>query len=151
MTTTGKRPHAGSPWLRATIPLRRTATSVARCFTLQDRAGWKKPWCKRDAPFKGIRSSLQYGASWRCLAAMGRYAEAEEHFRQALALDRNFSIACYYFADFYAARGMFAEALPFAEKAFSFGPGSMLIIGLYAGLLVRTGEQERGEEMCPGG
>jgi len=82
-----------------------------------------------------------------CLGAAGRYAEAEEHFRQTVDLDPNFVWAHYYLAELYAARQMFVEALPIAERAHSLGPWSRPSAGLYAGLLVRLGEQDRGREV----
>lgn len=81
-----------------------------------------------------------------CLAVVGRYAEAEMHLRQILDLDQDFALAYYVLANNYAARGMFAEALPFAEKAFSLSP-RYPASGIYAGLLVRLGEQDRGREI----
>jgi len=82
-----------------------------------------------------------------CLGAAGRYAEAEEHFRQVLSLDPNFFWGYQYFAEFFAARGMFSEALPLAEKAFTLAPWNAPSVGVYAGLLVRTGQPDRGKEI----
>ena len=82
-----------------------------------------------------------------CLGAVGRYAEAEEHLRQVRDLDPNFFWAYYFFADLYAARQMFVEALPFAAKAHSLAPWYTPGVGIYAGLLVRTGQQDRGREV----
>ncbi len=82
-----------------------------------------------------------------CLGAAGRYAEAEEHFRQARDLDPHFVWAHHYLAELYAARQMFIEALPFAKRAHSLGPWSLPSVGLYAGVLVRLGEQDRGREI----
>jgi tetratricopeptide (TPR) repeat protein len=82
----------------------------------------------------------------QCLAAAGRYPEAEAHLRQILDFDANVVLAYSGLANLYAARGMFAEALPFAEKAYSLlrGPSAT---GMYAGLLLRTGEKGRGNEL----
>jgi len=82
-----------------------------------------------------------------CLGAAGRYTEAEEHFRQTIDLDPNFVWAHYYLAELYAARQMFVEALPIAEKAHSLGPWSKPSAGLYGGLLVRMGEPDRAKEI----
>jgi tetratricopeptide (TPR) repeat protein len=82
-----------------------------------------------------------------CLAAVGRYAEAEAHLRQILDLDPSAGLAYYALATVYAARSMFAEALPLAEKAFSLAPLYAPIIGVYAGLLVCIGEPNRGKEL----
>ena len=59
------------------------------------------------------------------------------------------SWAYYYLADVYAARQMFEEALPFAEKAFSLAPWYAPNVGVYAALLVRMGERDRGKESDP--
>jgi len=82
------------------------------------------------------------------LSAVGRYAEAEAHLRQVLDLDPNFAQAYAYLAALYAARRTFTEALPFAEKAYSLAPWHLLYAGACAGLLIRTGEQDRGKEMA---
>jgi TolB-like protein/Tfp pilus assembly protein PilF len=81
------------------------------------------------------------------LAAVGRYAEAEAHLRQLLDLDPNSALAYVGLANHYTTRGMFAEALPFAEKAYSLAPWAAQTAGFYAGLLVRTGEPNRGKEL----
>jgi eukaryotic-like serine/threonine-protein kinase len=81
------------------------------------------------------------------LYAVGRDAEAEEQFRQAMSLDANFFWAYVYLAESYAAGGRFAEALPLAEKAFSLTPWYPPSVGIYAGLLVRMGQSDRGTEL----
>jgi serine/threonine-protein kinase len=82
-----------------------------------------------------------------CLGGVGRFAEAEEQFRQAMYLDPNFSWAYLYLGELYAGRGMFAEALPVAEKAFALAPWFAPSVGIYAGVLSRTGQAERGREL----
>ena len=86
-----------------------------------------------------------YGAA---LGGVGRYAEAEEQFRQVMKLDSNFFWSYVYLAQLYAGRGMFSEALPVAEKAFALTPWYFPSIGLYSGLLVRTGEAVRGKDLA---
>jgi tetratricopeptide (TPR) repeat protein len=81
------------------------------------------------------------------LSTVGRDAEAEEQFRQAMHLDANFFWAYVYLAEFYAARGRSAEALPIAEKAFSLTPWYPPSVGIYAGLLARLGQPDRGKEL----
>jgi TolB-like protein/tRNA A-37 threonylcarbamoyl transferase component Bud32 len=81
-----------------------------------------------------------------CLGALGRYAEAEEHLRQAIYLDGNLW-GYSNLAINYAARGMFAEALPIAEKGFALTPWFAVSVGVYAGVLVRVGQPERGREL----
>jgi len=83
-----------------------------------------------------------------CLGAVGRDAEAVEHFRQAMHLDPNFFWAYVYLAEFYTAREKFEEALAAAEKAFALTPWYAPSVGLFAGLLVRTGQAGRGRELA---
>jgi eukaryotic-like serine/threonine-protein kinase len=87
--------------------------------------------------------------AWRamCLGTVGQYGEAEEQLRQAKDLDPNFFWASYFLAELYAARQMFAEALPHAERSYSLAPWHMPCVGLYAGVLVRTGQPERANEV----
>jgi TolB-like protein/tetratricopeptide (TPR) repeat protein len=82
-----------------------------------------------------------------CLAAAGRYTEAEGHLRQILDFDANVSLAFSGLASQYAAQRMSVEALPFAEKAHSMAPWAKQSRGLYAGLLIRAGEPDRGKEL----
>lgn len=82
-----------------------------------------------------------------CLGSVGRYAEAEDHFRQIISLDANYFWAYVYFAELYVARGMFEEAFPLAEKAFGLAPMDAPSVGVYAGLLVRLGQPKRGREL----
>lgn len=82
-----------------------------------------------------------------CLGAVGRYAEAEEHFRQARDLDPNFFWADVSLVALRVSRQMFTEALPVAEKAFSLASWYPPGVGIYAGLLVRLGQPERAGEL----
>ncbi|MEP7312932.1 MAG: TIR domain-containing protein [Pseudomonadota bacterium] len=81
------------------------------------------------------------------LSAVGRYEEAEELLQQSLDLGPDFMWTHYYRACIHAARQNFTDALPCAEKAFSLSPWYALCVGLYAGLLVRTGEPTQGREI----
>ena len=82
-----------------------------------------------------------------CLAAAGHFAEAEELLLQTRDLDPNFFLTHYHLAVLYTARQRFAEALPCAEKAFSLAPWYPATIGMYAGLLVRMGQPDRGKDV----
>jgi eukaryotic-like serine/threonine-protein kinase len=95
-----------------------------------------------DPLHPGIRSAIA-----GCLGAVGRYAEAEAHHRQLLEFHPGIGLSYAVLATLYAARRMFVEALPFAEKAHSLSPWVPQYTGLYAGLLVRTGEAERGQKL----
>jgi serine/threonine-protein kinase len=81
------------------------------------------------------------------LAAVGRYDEADEILYQSRDLDPNHLFAHLPLAISHAARQQFDQALPFAEKAFFLAPRHPPAVGIYAGLLVRTGEPDRGVEI----
>jgi TolB-like protein/Tfp pilus assembly protein PilF len=81
------------------------------------------------------------------LMGVGRYDEAEELLHQSRDLDPSFMPTHLYLGILHTARQKFAEALPFAEKAFSLAPWFASCVGLYAGVLVRTGEPDRGREI----
>jgi eukaryotic-like serine/threonine-protein kinase len=95
-----------------------------------------------DPLHSGIRSVMA-----QCLGAVGRYKEAEAHLRHILDFDPNSGLAYHGLTGLYVARGMFAEALPFAEKAHSLAPWHLPVTGIYAGLLIRTGEEDRGKHL----
>jgi eukaryotic-like serine/threonine-protein kinase len=130
--------HALSPWALAylasyyLLALGRRTEAVEQ----DERA------VQGDPLHPGIRLGMA-----RCLAAVGRYAEAEAHLRQLLDLDPNSAVAYVGLANYYATRRMFIEALPFAEKMYSLAPSAEQATGLYAGLLTRIGEQDRGKEL----
>jgi TolB-like protein/Tfp pilus assembly protein PilF len=92
--------------------------------------------------------NLMYRASLALsLMGVGHYDEAEERLLQNRDLDPDFMPTYLYLALPHVARQKFAEALPFAEKAFSLAPWFASCVGLYAGVLVRTGEPDRGREI----
>ncbi len=82
------------------------------------------------------------------LGAAGHFAEAEELLLQSRDLDPDFLWINYYLADLHASRGQFSEALPSARKAFALAPWYAPAAGIFAGLLVRTGEPEQGSEIA---
>jgi TolB-like protein len=82
-----------------------------------------------------------------CLGAVGRHAEADELFLQSMDLDPGFFWTPSYLAFNYAARQMFAEALPLAETSFSLAPRYQPTVGVLAGLLVRMGQPDRAREV----
>jgi eukaryotic-like serine/threonine-protein kinase len=130
--------HAVSPWVLAFLAgfyfsaLGRRREAVEQV----ERA------VQGDPLHTGIRLAMA-----RCLIDVGRYAEAEAHLRELLDLDPNSSVAYYGLANHYAARRMFVEALPFAEKMCSLAPWNLRHTGMYAGLLTRAGEPSRGKEL----
>ena len=129
---------AASPWTRVLcanfylLPAGRFEDAVKQCeLALQD-----------DPLHLATRLILAM-----CLDAAGQIAQAETQIRQTLELDPNFAPAYHAAAAHYASEGRFADALAFAEKGFSLGPGIVHAIGLLAGLLARTGNQPRAEEL----
>ncbi len=100
----------------------------------------------RDLEIAVQADSLNLTCRWIlaiCLAAVGRDTEAEEHLRQIIDLDKSFFWGWCGSAELHVARGKFAEALPFAQEAYSLAPWYMPAAGVYAGLLVRAGSPER--------
>jgi tetratricopeptide (TPR) repeat protein len=81
------------------------------------------------------------------LGGIGRYADAEVHFRQVLSLDPNFFWSRHHLAELHASQGKFEEALSGAEKAFSLAPWYAPTVGLYAGLLARTGGHDQAQQI----
>jgi TolB-like protein len=82
-----------------------------------------------------------------CLGAVGRYADAMDLLQHTRDLDSGFFWTYYMLADLHAARESFPEALSFAETAFSLAPWHSLSVGVYAGLLVRMGQSDRGNQV----
>ncbi len=82
-----------------------------------------------------------------CHLLSGRYEDASAELRRILELDENFSLAYSRLAQSYAIRGMFAEALPSAETAFSLMPWGSNTIATLAAVLRRTGDGKRSEEV----
>ena len=76
---------------------------------------------------------------------LGRDEEAFREANRALDLEENHPLPNGFRALYHASRGSFREALPFAEKAYSLLPG--FAAGLLAGLLVRTGDTARAEDI----
>ena len=83
----------------------------------------------------------------QCLRVAGRFAEASAATRQSLELEPNFfpSYTALCFA--HAAQGQLAEAVMVAEKAYTLAPRNPQPIGALAGILARTGNRSRSEEL----
>ena len=81
------------------------------------------------------------------LSAAGRYTDGDAQLRHALELDENYWVVRYFLGLSLAAQGRLAEALTCAEKAYSLAPWSAWTTGLLAGVLVRTGDASRAEEL----
>ena len=82
-----------------------------------------------------------------CLEAAGLETEASAELSKVLELDENYAPALGWRAIGLAARNRLEEALVTAEKAHSVWPMAPHIIGLLAGLLVRTGNSGRAETL----
>jgi tetratricopeptide (TPR) repeat protein len=81
------------------------------------------------------------------LAAAGRPEEAEAEFRQVLEIDQNFFLAYVMLSISIGGRGRFAAALEYAEKAYALAPWFAGCAGTLAGILKRTGNAGRAEEV----
>ena len=79
------------------------------------------------------------------LVGSGRLDEGETVLRQVLEVDDTFWLAHLWLAVVFFKRGLFVEALPFAEKAYSLVPGNVAAVGWLAGLLERTSDRRRAE------
>ena len=81
-----------------------------------------------------------------CLALAGDYAAADTQCHQTLELENN-AMAWSVLAYTNAMRGQFQEAVVFAERSHALNPWVPASTGVLAGLLVRTGQKSRGEEI----
>jgi serine/threonine-protein kinase len=82
-----------------------------------------------------------------CLFNVGSYSDASRKFHEALELDEHSIPTMAMLAMDYAARGLHAEALTWAEQAHSLMPWDVLPVGLYAGLLMRSGDLARARKV----
>jgi tetratricopeptide (TPR) repeat protein len=81
------------------------------------------------------------------LAVAGRFAEGEAEFRQILEIDQNFFLAYCLLSISIGSRGKFEEAITYAERAYSLAPWYAGCVGCFAGVLNRTGNSGRAEEL----
>ena len=81
------------------------------------------------------------------LSTAGRDEEAERECRHILELDENFYAAWATLGRLHFERGEISEALRCLEKVYAGSPYYQLGAGMLAGLLARTGEQERADEL----
>ena len=77
----------------------------------------------------------------------GRAQEAEQEYRHILELDENFHLGWWGLAQSLFARGETSEAIRCFEKAHSLAPFETRAVAALAGLLSRTGEKLRAEEL----
>jgi tetratricopeptide (TPR) repeat protein len=83
----------------------------------------------------------------RSLGHCGRYEDESTEYRRILELDENYWTAYVLLAWNHALRGMFTEAILFAEKGYSMLPWNPQAISVYAAVLRRTGDRSRAEEL----
>jgi len=81
-----------------------------------------------------------------CLTAAGRDEEAAEGYREVLELNPAIVLAQFSLAVYHASRGELDQALALCEKAYVRAPVPN-VIGVLAGLLKRTGDTRRAEEL----
>jgi eukaryotic-like serine/threonine-protein kinase len=81
------------------------------------------------------------------LAAAGRDEEAAEGYREALEVNPNIAGALGPLAAYHTWRGEIDQALVLCEKAYGLAPLLPHVIGLFAGLLKRTGSTRRADEL----
>ena len=81
------------------------------------------------------------------LEATGRGQEAEQEFRHILELDDNFHLGWWGLGQSLFARGETGEAIRCFEKVYSLAPFETRAVGALAGLLSRTGQNRRAEEL----
>ena len=79
--------------------------------------------------------------------AAGRDEEAAEGYREILELNPGMAYAQAALAGYDASRGELDQALALCEKAYALAPQVPNVIGLLAGLLKRTGDTGRAEEL----
>jgi tetratricopeptide (TPR) repeat protein len=77
----------------------------------------------------------------------GRAQEAEQEFRHVLELDDEFYLAWFGLGRFLFVRGETSEAMRYCEEVHSLAPFYTPGVGSLAGLLSRTGDERRAEEL----
>lgn len=82
-----------------------------------------------------------------CLMDLHRFDEALEGLRKQLALDDTFWLARWKLGECHVAMGQMDEARSVLEEAYRLAPFFAEIVGLYAGVLMRTGERAQSDEL----
>ena len=91
-----------------------------------------------------LHRSVQLAPSLR---AAGRDADALRELHKVRQLDENFWPAYFLLGIVHASKGNFAEAAPYAEKAYLLAPWMSVNMGLLAAMLKQTGDVQRSEEL----
>ncbi len=92
-------------------------------------------------------NSLFRASRATCLVAAGRDEEASKEHLEALELNPAAGLALAGLGVQHVLRGELDQALPLMEKAYAIAPSVPNNIGLLAGLLMRTGDTHRAEEL----
>ncbi len=117
--------------------------------------GYLLPWGRADEAVQQmdlalredpLNSVLRYGRAL-CLTAAGRDEDASKAFRDVLEFNPAMAQAIANLATLHVLRGELDQALAFAEKAYAIMPSVPNHIGLLAGLLMRTGDTRRADEL----
>jgi TolB-like protein len=115
--------------------------------TLCAPAGPSKPFSRVELALQGDPLNLQLRFTRaHCLAAIGRDEDAAEGYREILELNPAMTPAQVGLANQHVFRGELDQALALCEKAYAVAPLPN-VIGLLAGLLKRTGDTRRAEEL----
>lgn len=83
----------------------------------------------------------------KALAALQRYGDSEAVLARSQEIDPGFFWTYDVLASQYVARDMIAAALPVAEKTFTLAPWYPPGAGVYAGVLMRTGDRQRAQRI----
>jgi TolB-like protein/predicted Ser/Thr protein kinase len=82
-----------------------------------------------------------------CLLANGQLTESAGQLRHVLELDDTFVTALALLSVLHAAREELDEARRYAEQAFALGAWDPVIVGIYAAMLVRSGDNDKAGEV----
>ena len=81
------------------------------------------------------------------LRAAGRYEESSSEYRRVLEFDENYWWAHVLLGWNHMLQGMFAEAVPWAEKGYSLAPWNVMARAVFAASLRQAGAADRAEEL----
>jgi serine/threonine-protein kinase len=127
-----------APWSRAVCAL----WVLRPAGRLQEALAQAELALKEDPLHPGVRLVLAIS-----LMGVNRFVEAEKQLRETLDLAPNFPPALGTLGMLQASQDRFPEALACVEKAYALTPGAPYSAGTLSGLLARTGETARAEEL----
>lgn len=115
---------------------------LTRTPTVSEQIG--RPIRNREAGPLAVRNRLYLGL---ILMTTGRTQEAEREFHHAVELDENSFLGWRGLGDLHFGRGEISEAIRCFEKVNSLAPFAPRFAACLAGLLARTGNERRSEEL----